>query len=357
MLRRRPANGRECHPEAKRSDFLRRLKLDMPKVNGDSRRTPDPVGCVWGGGGSDGSPLTPFPSEGERVPFRAGAGSILEPKGEIHPRTGPMAGEQPALGALLAALGALVPDSQLLPAPGPQSPAPLRVALLHRTQGIADVVRTALDARDNHWMLESHLTVDSLIGAVHCVTSARHARERSTLPGVPAGLPDVVLVEAPLAGQPAAHCVRRLRSLLGRARILILAAGSDPKLIIEPVMSGAHGCLVLPVAPEHLVWAVGEVVRGRPAFCHQAQAALVDTLRTMGAHSRCQTLSSREREIMLLLIRDASDKDIATTLGIGTGTAHWHVNRILKKLAVHSRQEACRKFVGGGVNPRSPGSV
>jgi hypothetical protein len=51
---------------------------------------------------------------------------------------------------------------------------------------------------------------------------------------------------------------------------------------------------------------------------------------------------------MVLMTEGATSGDIARKLCISQGTADWHVNNILKKMHVHSRDEARRKFVGGG---------
>jgi DNA-binding NarL/FixJ family response regulator len=67
----------------------------------------------------------------------------------------------------------------------------------------------------------------------------------------------------------------------------------------------------------------------------------------LGASTRCKTLSWREREVMLHALNGMPNKDLATALRITEGTLHSHWDNIFKKLGVHSRDEARRKFTAG----------
>jgi len=149
--------------------------------------------------------------------------------------------------------------------------------------------------------------------------------------------PDVVLMEAWLPGLSAPN-----------ARIVMLTACSDHDTIVESVMAGALGYLIKPLAPAYLVWAVAEAAQARPVLCGEAQAAAMDYLRRIGATGRSATLSWREREVMLRVMNGAQNKAIASELGICEGTIHRHLDNIYKKLGVHGKAEARRKFMGGG---------
>jgi DNA-binding NarL/FixJ family response regulator len=67
----------------------------------------------------------------------------------------------------------------------------------------------------------------------------------------------------------------------------------------------------------------------------------------MDASKRCRMLTSRERDILLLLMTGATNGDLARKLFIEEGTVRRHVHNILKKLGVHSKEEARRKYSGG----------
>ena len=89
------------------------------------------------------------------------------------------------------------------------------------------------------------------------------------------------------------------------------------------------------------------MAQGQPFLCGEAQAAVIDYLRGLGGTGRCKRLSWREREIMLRITDGTPNEDIATELGISEGTIHWHINSIYKKLRVHGKDEARRRFIRG----------
>ncbi len=223
----------------------------------------------------------------------------------------------------------------LMPAPAVsalprQSRRRLRVALIDNKQRIDDFVRKAFAAHAEGWVLEIHRTAHSALGAL-----------RSPSP------PDVVLLEVRLSSLSGVQCVRQLAACQARSRIVIFSVCTDDNMIVQLTMAGAFGYLIKPVRPEHLVWAISEVAQGRLAFCAEAQAALLSCLHRMGASECCTKLSGREREIMLHLLRGLPNKDIASELGISAGTVHRHLDTLYKKLGVHGRDAARRKFMAG----------
>ena len=160
--------------------------------------------------------------------------------------------------------------------------------------------------------------------------------------------PDVVLLEAELPGLSGLKCARRLIARLPSARIVMFTACTDHDTILESIMAGALDYLTKPVAPGYLVWAVSEAARGRSVLSGEAQAAVVDYIHRISASGKGATLSWREREVMLLLMKGATYKEISKELGIEEGTVHRHLHDIYKKLGVHRKDEARREFAGGG---------
>src|ERR1035437_2432200 len=232
-----------------------------------------------------------------------------------------------------------------------QASTQLRVALVGSDEGVHDFVWKAFEAHANGWTLDSHATLHSGLRAPGCALPPPHSSQSKT----PASrdiahsrtLPDVVLLEAQLPGLSGIVCARRLTARLPNARIVMFTACSDHDMIVEWVMAGALGYLIKPIAPENLVRAVSEAAQGRRVLCGEAQAAVMDYLRRIGVADRCQTLTWREREIMLRAMNGAPNKDLATELGIGEGTLHKHLDNIYKKLGVHGKDDARRKFMGG----------
>ena len=155
-------------------------------------------------------------------------------------------------------------------------------------------------------------------------------------------------MEAWLPGLSGIDCARRLTARLPNARIVLFTACTDHDTIVESVMAGALGYLIKPVAPGYLVWAVAEAAQARPVLCSEAQAALIGFVCRVDQTRHSKALSWREREVMLLVMNGAQYKEIASKLSICEGTVHRHLHDIYRKLGVHGKDEARRKFGGGG---------
>lgn len=267
----------------------------------------------------------------------AGQGCGLEPRGELCPGFGPASGE-PA------------PESAP-PILNPELPARLQVALVDGDEGVHDFVRKAFAVHAEGWVLETHRTADSVVGAPGCAPATPHAAQNNlvTNPGAARSnvMPEVVLMAVLLPELSGIECARRFAACQPSSRIVMFTTCTDPHTIVRSVMAGVFGYLIKPVPPEHLVRAIGEVAQGRLAFCAKAQAALLNYLHRMGRSEWCKKLSEREREIMLHLMKGLPNKVIASELGIGAGTLHKHLDNIYKKLGVHGKDAARRKFMAG----------
>jgi DNA-binding NarL/FixJ family response regulator len=223
--------------------------------------------------------------------------------------------------------------------PGHQLATGLRVALVDTDPSAHEFVREAFAAHANGWVLESHQGPDTLL-AVRRRPGIRHSARPAP--------PDFILVDTDRPGITGVDAVRRLAARLPKPRVMMFTSCSEGATIIRAVGAGACGYLIKPVVPDYLVYAVSEAAAGRAIFCNEAQTAMVEYVRRTGAAKGCRMLSWREREIMLLVMRGATNKEISKELGIDQGTVHWHINNTFKKMQVHSKGEARRKFAREG---------
>jgi len=290
---------------------------------------------------------------------RQSAGS--EPARERRPCNASPSGGQAADTAPPCDLGVLLGEPSSGSTLNHQLPTRLRVALVHSDQNVHLFTRNAFEAHANGWTLETHLTPDSAFSALRFMPAM--PEEPSTLPTTtPPGTahsrvaPDVVLIEARLPGLSGIDCARRIMNRLPGMRIIMLTTCANHNTIVESLMAGTCGYLIKP-APEYLVWAISQVALGQRILCGEAQAAVMDYLRGLGATGRCKQLSWREREIMLRIMDGTPNHDIAKELGISEGTIHWHIDSIYKKLRVHGKEEARHKFLGGGKHVLSRGGL
>jgi DNA-binding NarL/FixJ family response regulator len=131
-------------------------------------------------------------------------------------------------------------------------------------------------------------------------------------------------------------------SLIRGTRTVIISTTSDQHDATRALTSGAFGYLDFGVSSRALRRAIFGALRGEPAY---SRAVVGDRIRVQlgtaaSRVTRTAALTRRQREVVALIATGASDKEIATTLGIATGTAQKHVTRLLKRLDVPNRAAA-----------------
>ena len=113
----------------------------------------------------------------------------------------------------------------------------------------------------------------------------------------------------------------------------------DEQLVLQAIRAGARGYVVKDVDTSGLIRAIRDVARGESAFDARSAAAMVRGLNTPPPEET-RTLTARECEVLNLLARGLSNRDIGARLYISETTAKFHVGNILRKLDVSSRAEA-----------------
>lgn len=121
--------------------------------------------------------------------------------------------------------------------------------------------------------------------------------------------------------------------------ILVLTTFLDEQLVLRAVKAGARGYVVKDVDMTGLVRSIRDVARGESAFDARSAAAMVRGLKAPPATDE-KKLTAREREVLALLARGLSNRDIGSRLFISETTAKFHVGNILRKLDVTRRAEA-----------------
>ena len=132
---------------------------------------------------------------------------------------------------------------------------------------------------------------------------------------------------------------QKLTSTYPDTAVLVLTTFMDDQLVVRAIRSGARGYVVKDVDTRELVRAIQAISQGESAFDSRSAAAMV---RSLNARSPVESkqLTEREREVLSLLARGLSNRDIGKRLYISETTAKFHVGNILRKLNVSCRAEA-----------------
>ncbi len=158
--------------------------------------------------------------------------------------------------------------------------------------------------------------------------------------------PDVVLMDMKMPGLDGVGAIRRLRVQSPNAKVIALTTFDDDELVFEGLRAGAMGYLLKDASSERLLEAILAVARGQ-SFLQPVVAAKVvaefSRLSARPVEKGGALLSDREREVMRLLARGASNKDIALALFLAEGTVKNHITNIFAKLGVSDRTQAALK--------------
>jgi DNA-binding NarL/FixJ family response regulator len=158
--------------------------------------------------------------------------------------------------------------------------------------------------------------------------------------------PDVVLMDIRMPGMDGVEATWRLRERWPEARVVILTTFDDDEYVFEGLRAGALGYLLKDVSGTELAEAVRTVAAGgaliEPSVARKvlAEFARLAPPARSPQDSLPEPLSERELEVLRLLARGLSNREIATHVSLAEGTVKNYVTGILQKLGVRDRTQA-----------------
>jgi two-component system, NarL family, nitrate/nitrite response regulator NarL len=148
-------------------------------------------------------------------------------------------------------------------------------------------------------------------------------------------LPAIVLLDLDMSSEPE-HIVRQLLQLAPAPRVIILSVNPNPSFAEQMLALGARGYLHKAISLQDLVLAIYQIAESR------GTVALVESPVEL-PESPDGPLTDREREVMALVARALSNRQIANRLKITEGTVKRHLRNIFGKLGAVSRIDAVNK--------------
>jgi DNA-binding NarL/FixJ family response regulator len=154
--------------------------------------------------------------------------------------------------------------------------------------------------------------------------------------------PHVTLMDQRLPGMSGSETTQAIRNEFPDARIVVLSTYVCDEEIYKALQFGAMGYLSKSVQREELILAIRRAAGGRRHITPEVAALLADGM------SRSH-LSTRELDVLRLLVGGKRNREIASVLDITEGTVKLHVSSILGKLAVADRTEAVTVALQRGI--------
>ena len=147
--------------------------------------------------------------------------------------------------------------------------------------------------------------------------------------------PDVILMDLRMPGVDGVTAIRRLAALGVRARVVVLTTYDTEAEVLPAIEAGATGYLLKDVATDDLLHSVEAAARGESVLAPSVTRRLMGRLREPEP-----ALSERELEVLRLVARGTTNRDIASSLFLSEATVKTHLLHIYAKLAVADRAAA-----------------
>jgi len=162
-------------------------------------------------------------------------------------------------------------------------------------------------------------------------------------------LPDVVLLDVHLPGGGGQAVVTATRDAHPQVRFLALSASDAPEDVIAVVRAGARGYVTKTISGTELVDAVRRVAAGDAVFSPRLAGFVLDAFAAAPSGGgrpsfdpELDQLTTREREVLRLIARGYTYKEIARELYISVKTVESHVSSVLRKLQLSTRHQLTR---------------
>jgi two-component system, NarL family, response regulator LiaR len=158
--------------------------------------------------------------------------------------------------------------------------------------------------------------------------------------------PHVVLMDIVMPDMDGITAMRRILGERPEQRVVLLTGSDDDEMALVGLRAGAAGFLTKDLPVEALPRALQAVTRGEAAVSRQLTTQLIEHLRrtperqSSGMRPVRSPLTNREWEVLGLLAEQRSNAEIAEALVVSAATVRSHMKSILRKLDVHTREEA-----------------
>ncbi len=157
--------------------------------------------------------------------------------------------------------------------------------------------------------------------------------------------PDIVLLDLLMPGLSGLEVVEKITAVSPDTQVVVLTGSESEDDMLRALKSGARGYIVKDTPFPALVDSIRSVVDGGATLSPQMAGKLFDVCRQLLRHqellqTRKPTLTGRELEVLQLVARGMTSREIGHDLYISENTVKNHIRNILDKLGLHSRNEA-----------------
>jgi DNA-binding NarL/FixJ family response regulator len=164
----------------------------------------------------------------------------------------------------------------------------------------------------------------------------------TAITGIVASQPEVVLLDVHLPGGGGRTVIEAVRATAPDVRFLALSVSDAAEDVIGLIRAGARGYVTKTITREELVDAISRVRSGDAVFSPRLAGFVLDAFAgdlPAPVDPELDQLTPREREVLRLIARGYSYKEVAARLSLSVKTVETHVSSVLRKLQLSSRHE------------------
>ncbi|GAA2181905.1 response regulator transcription factor [Brooklawnia cerclae] len=203
---------------------------------------------------------------------------------------------------------------------------------------------------DDHPMWIDALAEDLTQIGCEIVAVAHNGQE--TLVRARATRPDVLVMDLKIPDPDGATCTQLLMNEFPELKVLVMSASAERDDVLRAVKCGASGYVLKSATKQELLDAVRKTAEGEAVFTATLAGLVLGEYRRMTRTSSPEdgapTLTPREAEVLRLVAKGLSYRDIAEQLFVSHRTVQNHVQNVLRKLQLHNRVELTRYAIAQG---------
>ena len=152
--------------------------------------------------------------------------------------------------------------------------------------------------------------------------------------------PQVILMDVQMEKMDGIKACREIKSCYPHIYVLMITSFTNDDAILASIIAGASGYLLKNVSRAELLKAIRQVATGKSLLDPSQKQQVMTRMATGALQGPGEDLTEREREVLALVARGYTNKQIAETLHVSEKTARNHVSHILEKLGLSRRSEA-----------------
>ena len=209
------------------------------------------------------------------------------------------------------------------------------------------MTRTRIALADDHQLVLDGL--ESLLSSRYQIV-ARATNGEDLYAAVEQHEPDVVVSDVSMPREDGISATRRIMAAFPQTRVVLVTMNDDPMIATQALEAGARGYVLKSEASRELFTAIDAVVAGQ-TYRSLALSGGGDSDAEVSHQQTPPTLTDRQVEVLRLLGRGCSMKEVAAELHISPRTVAFHKYRIMEQLGISTNAELVRRAMALGLTP------